>query len=116
MDKQLITPDSVMEKSSNWKTFLSEPQLQLWRLKAEKARRSLKQFVMQAWGILEPETKFVDGLHMDAICSHLQAVTEGRIGKPHHQRAARSCEIDPDRGDVACMDVDRPSGVQMVVQ
>ena len=35
---------------------------------------------MQAWTILEPQTKFVDGVHMDAICLHLQAVTEGRIG------------------------------------
>ncbi len=37
--------------------FLSEPQLQLRRLRAEKARRSLKQFVIQAWPILEPVTR-----------------------------------------------------------
>src|SRR5580692_7281248 len=80
MNKPLITPDSPVKKSSNWKDFLSEPQLQLRLLKAEKARRSLKEFVMQAWTILEPQTKFVDGVHMDAICLHLQAVTEGRIG------------------------------------
>lgn len=34
---------------------------------------------MQAWPILEPETEFVDGIHVHAICLHLQAVTEGRI-------------------------------------
>jgi hypothetical protein len=51
----------------------------LSQVKAEKARRCLKEFVMQAWPILEPETHFVDGLHINAICSHLQAVTEGRI-------------------------------------
>jgi predicted phage terminase large subunit-like protein len=36
---------------------------------------------MQAWPILEPRIDFVDGIHIDAICSHLQAVTNGDI--PH---------------------------------
>ena len=49
------------------------------RLKAEKARRRLHEFVMQAWHVLEPETPFVEGIHVLAICDHLQAVTEGRI-------------------------------------
>jgi predicted phage terminase large subunit-like protein len=48
-------------------------------LKAEKARRSLYEFVVQAWHVLEPETPFVDGMHMRAICEHLQAITECRI-------------------------------------
>lgn len=48
-------------------------------MRAEKARRSFKSFVEQAWSVLEPETEFVDGIHVDAVCSHLQAVTEGRI-------------------------------------
>jgi predicted phage terminase large subunit-like protein len=34
---------------------------------------------MQAWSLLEPGTEFVAGLHVDAICAHLQAVSEGRI-------------------------------------
>jgi len=38
MNKELTTPDSPTQKSSNWKAFLAEPQLQLQRLKAEKAR------------------------------------------------------------------------------
>ena len=79
MNSDLTIPDSATPKSSNWKTFLSEPQLQMRHLLTEKARRSLKQFVIQAWPILEPETKFVEGIHIDAICSHLQAVSEGRI-------------------------------------
>jgi predicted phage terminase large subunit-like protein len=45
----------------------------------EKARRSLHEFVVQAWGILEPETRFVDGMHIHAVCERLQAVTQGRI-------------------------------------
>jgi predicted phage terminase large subunit-like protein len=49
-------------------------------LKAEKARRSLYEFVIQGWPILEPATTFVTGIHVEAICQHLQAATEGRIG------------------------------------
>ena len=49
------------------------------QLKAEKARRRLHEFVMQGWPVLEPETPFVDGAHVHAICDHLQAITEGRI-------------------------------------
>src|SRR5438876_202254 len=49
------------------------------RLKAEKARRRLDEFVRQAWPVLEPHTSFVDGMHLHAVCDHLQAVSEGRI-------------------------------------
>jgi predicted phage terminase large subunit-like protein len=35
--------------------------------------------MVQAWPVLEPGTEFVEGIHIDAICAHLQAVTEGRI-------------------------------------
>jgi len=29
--------------------------------------------------VLEPETRFIDGMHVHALCDHLQAVSEGRI-------------------------------------
>jgi predicted phage terminase large subunit-like protein len=45
----------------------------------EKARRSLYEFVRQAWPVLEPETPLVEGMHVRAVCDHLQAVAEGRI-------------------------------------
>jgi predicted phage terminase large subunit-like protein len=35
--------------------------------------------VRQAWPVLEPETPFVEGMHVRAVCDHLQAVAEGRI-------------------------------------
>src|SRR3954466_3791924 len=63
----------------NSRRSLSEPRFQLESLKAEKAKRNLKEFVKQAWPVLEPNTEFVEGIHIEAICSHLQAVTEGRI-------------------------------------
>lgn len=48
-------------------------------VKTEKARRSFKEFVIRAWHVLEPSVEFVDGIHVEAICRHLQAITEGRI-------------------------------------
>jgi len=79
MDPQSITPDASIPKSKDWKAYLSEPQGQLRSLRTEKARRRLHEFVCQAWPVLEPETPFVEGIHVDAICEHLQAITEGRL-------------------------------------
>jgi predicted phage terminase large subunit-like protein len=39
----------------------------------------LSGFVREAWAILEPNTKLVWNWHLDAICEHLEAVTDGRI-------------------------------------
>jgi predicted phage terminase large subunit-like protein len=56
---------------------------------------------MQAWPVLEPSTELVDGLHIDAICSHLQAVTEGRISHliinvpPGHAKSLLTCVFWP---------------------
>ena len=81
MNQQLTTRDSPMKNSITSRGSLNEPRFQMEAVKMEKAKRSLKAFVMQAWPILEPGTEFVEGIHIDAICLHLQAVTEGRI--PH---------------------------------
>ena len=81
MTPKSTTPGSATKTSDNLRASWNEPQFQLERVKMERAGRSLKQFVMQAWSILEPSTEFVEGIHIDAMCSHLQAVTEGRI--PH---------------------------------
>ena len=43
------------------------------------AEKSLSQFVRQAWHVLEPATDFVHGWHIDVICEHLEAVTNGQI-------------------------------------
>ncbi len=53
--------------------------------KATLARRrhtgpeGLLEFVKDYWPILEPQTRFVDGWPLQAICAHLQAVTTGKI-------------------------------------
>ena len=45
----------------------------------ELCKRSLSYFAQQAWHVLEPTTELKWGWALDAICEHLQAVTEGKI-------------------------------------
>lgn len=42
---------------------------------------SLAQFVREAWHILEPNTKLVWNWHLDALCLHLEAITDGTINR-----------------------------------
>lgn len=46
---------------------------------AELARRSLYEFVLQAWHVLEPGVEMATGWHIEAICLHLEAVTRGEM-------------------------------------
>ncbi len=48
---------------------------------ARRCKTSLRTFVEQAWPMVEPATKFIPNWHIDAICEHLQAVTDGKIKK-----------------------------------
>lgn len=45
----------------------------------ELCRRSLSEFVKASWHVLEPETPYVHGWHIGAVCDHLTAVTNGDI-------------------------------------
>lgn len=47
-------------------------------MQTELARRSLYEFVKQAWEHVDPDP-FVDGIHIQAICQHLEAVERGEI-------------------------------------
>ena len=42
---------------------------------------ALAGFVREAWHVLEPNAKYVHSWHIDAICDHLEAVTDGRINR-----------------------------------
>lgn len=42
---------------------------------------SFREFINQAWPILEPNNKFIDSWYIDLICEHLQLVTTGEIKK-----------------------------------
>jgi predicted phage terminase large subunit-like protein len=51
---------------------------------AERIRarcQTLAGFVREAWHVLEPTAKYTHGWHIDAICVHLEAVTDGRINR-----------------------------------
>ncbi len=72
----------------------------LAEIRAEKARRATERerddlarnaeairarcidlagFVKESWHVLEPNTRLIWNWHLDALCSHLQAITEGRM-------------------------------------
>ena len=67
-----------MKNSSSFAQLLTRPSFRD-ELDAELASRSLREFVRQAWLIIEPSTPFVPGWHIDAIIEHLEAVTYGQI-------------------------------------
>jgi predicted phage terminase large subunit-like protein len=45
----------------------------------QTSERDLARFVVNAWRVLESSTPYAPGSHIDAICEHLTAVTEGKI-------------------------------------
>lgn len=51
----------------------------LKNIERELCSRSLAEFARRAWPILEPATPLRWGWALDAICLHLEAVTDGRI-------------------------------------
>jgi len=67
-----------MKNSNSFATLLTKPSLRD-EIDRELASGSLREFVMQAWPIVEPSTPFVPGWHIDAIIEHLEAVTLGQI-------------------------------------
>lgn len=47
----------------------------------ELCKRSLAAFAKRAWHILEPATELKWNWSLDAICQHLEAVTDGRVNR-----------------------------------
>lgn len=50
-------------------------------IERELCRRSLADFAKRAWHVLEPATPLKWGWALDAICAHLEAVTDGRFNR-----------------------------------
>src|SRR5262245_33410070 len=67
-----------MKSSSSFAQLLTKPYLQD-EIDRELATRNLRDFVLQAWDVVEPSTPFVPGWHVDAIIEHLEAVSLGQI-------------------------------------
>ncbi len=65
----------------------------LLQVEAEECRRSLKTFMRSVWPIIEP-TPFADGMPIDAMVEHLEAVTRGEIRRlvinipPRHTKSS----------------------------
>jgi predicted phage terminase large subunit-like protein len=53
----------------------------LQAVERELCARSLSEFAKRAWRVLEPTTPLKWGWVLDAICLHLEAVTDGRINR-----------------------------------
>lgn len=67
-----------------WEAIQAERQRRDVEQNADAIRarcRSLAGFVKEAWKILEPNQPLVWNWHLDAICNHLEAVTDGRINR-----------------------------------
>lgn len=47
------------------------------KIDRELAKRSLAEFVRQAWSVLEGATKLIWNWHIEALCEHVQALFEG---------------------------------------
>jgi len=52
-----------------------------FNIQKELCKRSLSEFIKQAWHVIEPSQPYVHGWHIDAICEHLEAVTNGDINR-----------------------------------
>lgn len=50
-------------------------------IEREYCARSLANFVREAWQVLEPGQPYIHGWHVDAICEHLEAITDGDLNR-----------------------------------
>jgi len=66
-----------MKNLNSFASLLRRPGV-LIEIDSERALRSLREFVRQAWIIVEPSTPFVPGFHIDAIIDHLEALRAAR--------------------------------------
>ncbi len=48
-------------------------------LRAELALRRLRHFVRASWPVIEPGATYLENWHIDALCEHLEAVTNNQI-------------------------------------
>lgn len=63
--------------------------------------QDLHSYVQLSWHVVEPKHKFVDGFHIQAICEHLQAVSDGELRNliisvpPRHMKSTAVCVMWP---------------------
>lgn len=66
-------------KPSRFEQILMEadPSQLLHDIEKADAEESLSEFIRQAWHVIEPGQNYVHGWHIDFICEHLEAITDG---------------------------------------
>lgn len=73
--------------------LLTDPALPL-AVEREQAERHLYRFLREGWHVLEPETEFVAGWHIELVAEYLELVTQGQIRRlivneaPKHTKSA----------------------------
>jgi predicted phage terminase large subunit-like protein len=66
-----------------------------------KPELSLREYIQEAWSIVEPKRDFISGWHIDAIAEHLEAVSRGEIQylivniPPRHAKSLSVCVFWP---------------------
>lgn len=59
--------------------FAVDPAALLKAVEKRKCELSLAKFVRHAWAVIEPGQPYVHGWHIDFICAHLEAITDGVV-------------------------------------
>lgn len=54
-----------------------DPRLALKAIQKRQCELSLGEYIKQAWHVVEPGQPYVHGWHIDFICAHLEAITDG---------------------------------------
>ena len=62
----------------------------VFEIERANAEASLVEFIQQAWHVIEPGQDYTHGWHVDFICEHLEAITDGVEidGKPYNRLLA----------------------------
>jgi predicted phage terminase large subunit-like protein len=82
---QLLPPEVTAHPQLALEAIRAELAVREQRLVEEQAQRireecrSLAGFVRHGWRILEPRAKLIWGWHLDAMCEHLEACSNGQI-------------------------------------
>jgi predicted phage terminase large subunit-like protein len=54
-----------------------DPRLMLKAVQKRQCELSLGEYIKQAWHVVEPGQPYIHGWHIDFICAHLEAITDG---------------------------------------
>ena len=78
-----MTPDGMTSESAYQllvEVMRRESAVKAKQERAERLKKSFREFVPAAWNIVEPAKPFIPNCpHIDAICEHFQAVADGQI-------------------------------------